>query len=111
MYLVVQITDGASDAIRCASFKCPYIMDPVTVGSLVSREVYRKFVTFAAERYIETDPTLFRCRGARCANVIHLQHHTKDVACPCGHISCTQCGYVLALYQRFSRRERKPVSV
>ncbi|ELR21453.1 RWD domain containing protein, partial [Acanthamoeba castellanii str. Neff] len=91
-YLVMQITDGASDAIRCAHFRCPFIVDPVTVVSLVSREIYRKFVTFAAQRYIETDNSLFRCRGTRCASIIHLRHHTKDVACPCSHISCSQCG-------------------
>jgi hypothetical protein len=101
-YLVMQITDGASDAIRCAHYKCPFIVDPVTVVSLVSRDVYRKFVTFAAQRYIETDASLFRCRATKCSSIIHRRSHTKDIACPCGYISCSQCGSGASLFFIFS---------
>ncbi|KAL6063017.1 DNA-dependent ATPase protein rad54 [Balamuthia mandrillaris] len=76
-YLQVQINDGSTDAIRCPFLQCNYIVDHVTIASLISREMFVK-CEYVIEAPMKTGPA-----SQRTASL--------GVICDCGQSWCFTC--------------------
>ena len=81
------------------------------ITSLITREMFRKFSSFAAKEFVDKSATLAWCAGDKCENIIQINlprnlTPTKsaapelnlvcDVTCSgCGYIWCFNCKYIV----------------
>lgn len=94
-YLGVQIQDGATDRITCPHKDCDVPVDAATVASLVSEEVFAKYMRFQLDNFVKTHPQLRWCPNVRCDLAIESSTISRTpgyfVMCTCGTRTCFRC--------------------
>jgi ariadne-1 len=96
-YLKIQITEsGAStlDAIPCPGHKCKFLVDAVTLASIIDYTLYKRYVGFVAKAYVEANPDIHWCpssRGCEYAAQINPNSAARTVQCQCGYVYCFKC--------------------
>lgn len=77
---------------RCPQHKCTFIVDDVTMKSIVSEASWKKFQRSVVRSFVEDSSKLKWCPAPRCERAIRADTGVKSVNCDCGFKFCFACG-------------------
>jgi len=91
-YLKFQITEGGLiEELTCPAYKCKFPVDSITIASLLTPDLYSKYIFFMMKAFVDKQSNTKWCPGKRCENVVICNSKNAMVHCLCGTIFCFNC--------------------
>eukprot|EP01125_Pyxidicula_operculata_P013894 TRINITY_DN4608_c0_g1_i1.p1 TRINITY_DN4608_c0_g1~~TRINITY_DN4608_c0_g1_i1.p1 ORF type:complete len:744 (-),score=166.44 TRINITY_DN4608_c0_g1_i1:217-2124(-) len=92
-HIETKISEGHTYDIGCASFGCTEYVPIEFIQYVVPDDVWKKYVEFLSNTYVERGKHAKWCKGDNCGRAIELSHEGKFIVgkCTCGMVFCWKC--------------------
>lgn len=92
-YLQIKITEAQVSCIRCPGENCQKVFQDSLLNSLVSEELYSKYLKFKWRAELLKDPNVKWCKTLNCEGYMKGSTRNPYMICPvCRFEMCFKCG-------------------
>eukprot|EP01105_Mastigella_eilhardi_P007734 TRINITY_DN193_c0_g1_i4.p1 TRINITY_DN193_c0_g1~~TRINITY_DN193_c0_g1_i4.p1 ORF type:complete len:532 (+),score=148.65 TRINITY_DN193_c0_g1_i4:1459-3054(+) len=90
-FLTVKIQEGQC-SITCPAQRCNMAVSEDFVLAHVPPELYKKYMNFFTNSFVENNPEVKWCPAPGCGNAVTSDNHVRGVGiCTCGYKFCWEC--------------------
>lgn len=93
-YLELQVKEGPNCVrTHCMFPDCKELVTDTVFQSILTPELYAKYIKFFYKSFVEDNPRIKWCPAAGCSHAIQVEHRDikEMVECLCGFSFCFQC--------------------